>query len=152
MEVPIAAVRLSIDGVVVREPRVAFEHVDCVDEDTSPGLVAALERPLVPGIGSSAEPPAGWGRHADRYARCMTQLVTRVDDELLASVDELVARGDVASRSEAVRDGLRRLVNDTRRRRAGQAIIDGYRAVPQSETEGGWPDKATVAMIEEEPW
>lgn len=82
----------------------------------------------------------------------MTQLVTRVDDELLASVDELIAQGDVASRSEAVRDGLRRLIDDTRRRRIGQAIIDGYRAVPQADDEGGWSDDATVAMIAEEPW
>ena len=82
----------------------------------------------------------------------MTQLVTRVDDELLESVDELVARGDVASRSEAVRAGLRRLVDETRRRRIGQSIVDGYLALPQTDTEGGWSDEATIAMIAEEPW
>lgn len=82
----------------------------------------------------------------------MTQMVTRVDDELLASVDRLVADGEVASRSAAVRDGLRRLIDDARRRRTGEAIVDGYRARPQTGTEGGWTDEASRTMIAEEPW
>lgn len=82
----------------------------------------------------------------------MTQLVTRVDHELLASVDRLIAEGEVANRSEAVRDGLRRLIDDTRRRRIGEAIVDGYRRTPQSDSEVGWTDAATAAMIAEEPW
>ena len=45
----------------------------------------------------------------------MAQLVTRVDDRLAAAVDELVAAGIVASRSEAVRLGLERLIDRCRR-------------------------------------
>ena len=91
-------------------------------------------------------------RIAERYARCMAQLVTRVDDTLAAAVDELVEAGIVASRSEAVRIGLERLVDRHRRDRIGARIADGYRAHPQSAGEVGWADEASARMIAEEPW
>ena len=82
----------------------------------------------------------------------MTQVVTRIDDDLLASVDALIARGELANRPEAVRDGLRRLVDDIHRRRTGLAMVEGYRRCPQGSAEGGWSDAATAAMIADEPW
>ena len=82
----------------------------------------------------------------------MAQLVTRISEELLAEVDGLVDDGVVDSRSEAVRLGLRALVDPHRRRRIGDAIVAGYRAQPQTPSEIGWPDEATVAMIGDEPW
>jgi Arc/MetJ-type ribon-helix-helix transcriptional regulator len=91
-------------------------------------------------------------RIAKRYAERMAQLVTRISDDLLAEVDELVAGGVVESRSEAVRLGLRGIVDAHRRRRIGDAIVAGYQAQPQTASEVGWADEATVAMITEEPW
>jgi Arc/MetJ-type ribon-helix-helix transcriptional regulator len=82
----------------------------------------------------------------------MAQLVTRVEDELAAAVDELVAAGVVASRSEAVRLGLERLVDRHRRSEIGARIANGYRAVPQTEQEVGWADDSSIRMIAEEPW
>lgn len=82
----------------------------------------------------------------------MTQLVTRVGDDLAAAIDELVAHGVVASRSAAVRVALEELVDRHRRRAVGSQIVDGYRRWPQSEPEMGWADAATVSMIAEEPW
>ncbi len=82
----------------------------------------------------------------------MAQLVTRVEDELAAAVDELVAAGVVASRSEAVRLGLERLVDRYRRDEIGARITKGYRSVPQTEAEVGWADESSVRMIAEEPW
>ncbi len=82
----------------------------------------------------------------------MVQLVTRVDDELAAAVDDLIAGGIVRSRSEAVRLGLERLVEGHRRREIGARIIDGYRAEPQRQAEGGWADESSVRMIAEESW
>jgi Arc/MetJ-type ribon-helix-helix transcriptional regulator len=82
----------------------------------------------------------------------MAQLVTRVDERLLVAVDELVAQGVVASRSEAVRLGLERLVEQTRRRRIGEEIVAGYRRRPQTEEELAGLDEATAALIGEEPW
>ena len=82
----------------------------------------------------------------------MAQLVTRIGDELAAEVDALVADGVVESRSDAVRLGLRRIVDEHRRRSTAEAIVEGYRAWPQSDGEIGWPDAATVGMIADEPW
>ena len=82
----------------------------------------------------------------------MAQLVTRVSDELIAQVDGLVAQGLIESRSDAVRTGLRQVVDDLRRRQVADAIVAGYRAYPQTADEIGWPDEATVAMIVDQPW
>jgi Arc/MetJ-type ribon-helix-helix transcriptional regulator len=82
----------------------------------------------------------------------MAQLVTRVEDELAAAVDELVAAGVVTSRSEAVRLGLERLVDRYRREEIGARIANGYRVRPQSEAEVAWADESSARMIAEEPW
>ena len=80
------------------------------------------------------------------------QLVTRVDDELAAAVEQLIEAGVVSNRSEAVRLGLERLVDDHRRRAIGERIVEAYRAVPQTDDEVGWADQATIAMIADESW
>ena len=80
----------------------------------------------------------------------MGQIVVRVDDELLRSVDELITDGLFESRSDAARLALRRLVDIERRRKVGEAIVEGYRRQPQDEHL--WNDRATVSMISEEPW
>jgi Arc/MetJ-type ribon-helix-helix transcriptional regulator len=82
----------------------------------------------------------------------MPQLVTRVDDELAAAVDELVASGAVTSRSEAVRVALEQLVDRHRRRILGEQIAAGYVATPQTDTEFGGADEASAQMIADEPW
>lgn len=82
----------------------------------------------------------------------MTQLVTRIDDDLAASIDRLIAQGVVESRSDAVRKGLHGLIEQTRRRRTAEAIIAGYTRHPQTEDEVAWADAATVRMIADEPW
>ena len=86
------------------------------------------------------------------YARVMAQLVTRLDDELAAAVDELVEAGIVASRSEAVRLGLERLVDRCRRDAIGAKIAQGYRDIPQDDVDAAWSDEASVRMIAEESW
>jgi Arc/MetJ-type ribon-helix-helix transcriptional regulator len=82
----------------------------------------------------------------------MAQLVARLDDRLMAEVDALVADGVVASRSEAVRLGLERLVDQHRRQRVGAAIVEAYRRQPQTDDELAGLDEATRALINEEPW
>jgi Arc/MetJ-type ribon-helix-helix transcriptional regulator len=78
----------------------------------------------------------------------MTQLVTRVDDALVAQVDALVEAGVVANRSEAVRMALDRLV----RAETGRRIAEAYRRQPQTEEELAGIDERTARMIAEEPW
>ncbi|MGH8999911.1 MAG: ribbon-helix-helix domain-containing protein [Acidimicrobiia bacterium] len=82
----------------------------------------------------------------------MAQLVTRVENDLAAAVDELVAAGVVASRSEAVRLGLRRLVDRYRRDQIGARIAEGYRSLPQTVAEVGWADESSIRMISDESW
>lgn len=82
----------------------------------------------------------------------MAQFVTRIDEELAQQVDVLVASGTVASRSEAVRLGLVRLVDENRRRLVGDRITLGYTSKPQTEGELAGLDDATRALIAAEPW
>jgi Arc/MetJ-type ribon-helix-helix transcriptional regulator len=82
----------------------------------------------------------------------MAQLVTRLDDKLVAAVDELVESGVVGNRSEAMRMGLERLVEEHRRRRIGAEIVAGYERFPETDEELAQAEQATRALIEEEPW
>ena len=82
----------------------------------------------------------------------MTQLVTRIDDDLAREVDGLVAEGVVASRSDAVRRALRELIDRHRRRRIAEADVAAYIAQPQTSEELAGVDEAARRMIEEEPW
>jgi len=82
----------------------------------------------------------------------MAQVVTRLDDKLVADLDGLVADGFVASRSEGVRVGLERLVEEHRRRRIGAEIVAGYERQPETDEELAQAERATRALIEEEPW
>jgi Arc/MetJ-type ribon-helix-helix transcriptional regulator len=63
------------------------------------------------------------------------QLVTRIDDETAAAIDALVDDGEFASRSDVVRAGILRLVDERRRRAIGDEIIAGYERVPETAEE-----------------
>ena len=82
----------------------------------------------------------------------MTQLVARIDDELLAEVDELVANGDARSRSDAVRCALEEMIDRRRRHRLGESIAEAYRRTPETPDELRWAAESTKSMIAEEPW
>jgi hypothetical protein len=58
----------------------------------------------------------------------------------------------MASPFAAVRLGLKRVVDQRRRRHIGAIIIEGYRRYPQAESEVGRTETATADMIAEEPW
>lgn len=79
-------------------------------------------------------------------------MVTRIDDDLARAIDELVADGVVASRSDAVRRGLLALIDEQHRRRTDEAIVAAYTRTPQTEQQVGWADAATQQMIADEPW
>jgi Arc/MetJ-type ribon-helix-helix transcriptional regulator len=82
----------------------------------------------------------------------MAQVVTRLDDRLVAGLDDLVAEGFVASRSEGVRVALEKLLDEQRRHRIGAEIVAGYERQPQTDEELAGLDAATRALITEEPW
>jgi Arc/MetJ-type ribon-helix-helix transcriptional regulator len=82
----------------------------------------------------------------------MMQVVTRLNDQLVADLDSLVAAGDFASRSEGVRVALERLVDEQRRRRIGAEIVAGYERCPETDEEIAHAERLTRASIAEEPW
>ena len=82
----------------------------------------------------------------------MTELVVRIDNYLLAQLDEFVASGDAQSRSEAVRLALEEMLNRRRRSQVSEAIADAYRQNPETNDELVWAAHSTRAMIAEEPW
>lgn len=82
----------------------------------------------------------------------MAQLVTRVDDELIAQLDEMVASGEAKSRSDAVRSALEEMLDQRRRRLIGEAIVEGYRRIPETEDELRWAEQNLQEMVAEEPW
>ncbi len=82
----------------------------------------------------------------------MAQVVTRLDDKLVADLDGLVAEGFVASRSEGVRVALEKLLDEQRRLRIGAEIVAGYERYPETDEELAQAEQATRTLIEEEPW
>lgn len=82
----------------------------------------------------------------------MAQLITRVDNKLVAQVDAIVASGEAESRSDAVRRALEAMIDQRRRRLIGEAIAEGYRRMPETEEELRWADDNARSMIAEEPW
>lgn len=82
----------------------------------------------------------------------MAQFVTRIDDDLAEHIDRLIADGVVESRSDAVRRGLYVLIEQVRRGRTADAIVEGYRRTPQAADEVAWADEATIRMIADESW
>jgi metal-responsive CopG/Arc/MetJ family transcriptional regulator len=82
----------------------------------------------------------------------MPQLVTRIDADLAAALDRLIAAGVVANRSQAVRVGLEHLVETFRRRAIGEQIVEGYRRRPQSDDELRRATESLHALLDEESW
>ncbi len=82
----------------------------------------------------------------------MAQLVTRVDEALMRKVDELVAQGAASSRSDLVRMGLERIIDEHRRQRTGRQIAEAYRRSPETPAELEGLDVTTRSLINEEPW
>ena len=82
----------------------------------------------------------------------MAQLITRVDDELVAQLDAVGASGEAESRSDAVRRALEAMLDRRRRRLIGEAIAEGCRRLPEAGEELRWATESTHSMIAEEPW
>lgn len=81
-----------------------------------------------------------------------TQIATRLPDGDVARLDALVEEGRYASRADAVRAAVATLLELERRRRVGQAIVDGYRRVPQTDTETAAAEANLRRLVSEEPW
>lgn len=80
------------------------------------------------------------------------QIAVRIPDDLAEDLERLVASGDFGSKAEAIRQALRRFVEEVRRRQIGEQIAEGYRRIPQTDEELESARAAAIRSIEEEPW
>jgi len=83
----------------------------------------------------------------------MTQLAIRIDDDLIAGLDELIKNNEFATRSEGIRAALKLLLDQQRRASNARREVDAYTKFPEADDElAGLAEFATAKMIEEEPW
>ena len=82
----------------------------------------------------------------------MTQIAVKLPDRLVRELDELVAQGRFSSRSSAVRRGVELVVSGQRRDAIEEAYANGYRQLPESESELAEADRLARRVIDDEPW
>ncbi len=80
------------------------------------------------------------------------QIAVRLPSDLLADLDELVARGVYPSRAAAVRSGVEAIAELHRRRETDHAILDGYHRLPPDGAETEAAIASLREAIAEEPW
>jgi Arc/MetJ-type ribon-helix-helix transcriptional regulator len=59
------------------------------------------------------------------------QIAVRLDRELAERLDALVAEGRFATKAAAIRTAIEALVEAERQRQIDEAIVEGYRRIPQ---------------------
>ena len=82
----------------------------------------------------------------------MTQIAVKLPDALVRELDQLVAQGLFPSRSSAVRRAIEAIVAGQRRDSHERAYADGYRRVPESESELAEAKRLAKQAIDDEPW
>ena len=82
----------------------------------------------------------------------MTQIAVKLPDGLVRELDELVAQGLFSSRSSAVRRAVEIIVSGQRRQALDEAYVNGYRQVPESESELAEAKRLATQAIDDEPW
>jgi Arc/MetJ-type ribon-helix-helix transcriptional regulator len=80
------------------------------------------------------------------------QIAVKLPDELVAAVDRLVDNDRFASRSEAVRAGLQRMVADAAALTIDQAFADGVSAHPDTDDDLQRATALAIESIDDEPW
>jgi Arc/MetJ-type ribon-helix-helix transcriptional regulator len=82
----------------------------------------------------------------------MTTAAFRLSDRVLAAIDDLVAQGHYASRTEVVRRALEVLLTAHREAEIDRRLVEGYGRLPQTDDEVALASAATRALLEVEPW
>jgi Arc/MetJ-type ribon-helix-helix transcriptional regulator len=81
-----------------------------------------------------------------------TQVAVRLTDELLETLDWLVARCDYENRAEAIRASLEAHARRERSREIGERIAEGYRRIPQTPDEVPDPHFAGWDSLDDGDW
>ncbi len=82
----------------------------------------------------------------------MTQIAVKLPDGLVRELDELVAQGLFPSRSSAVRRAVEIIVAGRRRDALAEVYANGYRQIPESESELAEAKRLATQAIDDEPW
>lgn len=80
------------------------------------------------------------------------KIAVKLPDGLVRDLDELVAQGLFSSRSSAVRRAVEMIVSGQRRDALEEAYANGYRQVPESESELAEAKRLATQAIDDEPW
>ena len=81
-----------------------------------------------------------------------TPVPTRFSDDELSTIDQLVADGVAANRSEVIRHAVDQLADSVRRARTGEAIAASYRSEPQTVDDDTAAMANAIALTEAEAW
>ena len=82
----------------------------------------------------------------------MTQLVTRMADNVIEQIDALVSRGVATSRSDVVRRALTEFFEREEERRVAEEYAEAYRLRPETPDERRRAQDEGRRLVEEEPW
>ena len=80
------------------------------------------------------------------------QIAVKLPDDLLAAVDRLVENRRYASRSEIVRAGLQRVIEDDISETIDRAFARGLAEHPDSDDDVHRATSLAIESIEDEPW
>lgn len=84
--------------------------------------------------------------------RVSDQIAVRLPDELSRQLADLVEQGRFASKADAIRTAVWRLLEAENRRLTGEQIAAGYLRIPQTDEEIAVATDAAIRSIHEEPW
>lgn len=79
-------------------------------------------------------------------------ITVRMPSDRVERVDALVASGVFATRADAVRAAVDRLLAEEEAKAIDRAIVEGYTRIPSTPEEDVWAEWSTIESIEEEPW
>jgi len=82
----------------------------------------------------------------------MPTVALRLPDEMIVVIDGLVSEGSFSTRTDVIKQALERLFAALERERIDQAIIEGYRRIPETQEEMAQAYRNLREMVEEEPW
>ena len=80
------------------------------------------------------------------------QIAIRIPEALASQLSDLVTTGRFETKADAVRTALEALIDTERRAEVGRRIVEGYKRVPQEDSDVAAADRAATRSIDEEPW
>ncbi len=81
-----------------------------------------------------------------------TQIAVKLPDDIVVSIDRLIANGIYPNRSAAIRAGLKMVTEQARTQTIDAAFAQGFKHNPETEEELAEAYRSGIEAIEDEPW